>query len=65
MAALSLETVRELLGTTEIPGNEKELQVLCLRMEELLALNGEQWIRENRSLLLEQWQRVIELKTIR
>jgi len=65
MAALSLEKVCELLGTTEIPGNEKELQVLCIRMGELLELNGEQWIRENRSMLLEQWQRMLELKTIR
>jgi hypothetical protein len=43
--------VHELLGTTEVPGNEKELQVLCIRMGELLELNGEQWIRENRSML--------------
>jgi hypothetical protein len=65
MAALSLEKVSELLGTTEIPGSAKELQVLCLRMGELLELNGEQWIRENRSMLLEQWQWVVGLKTIR
>jgi hypothetical protein len=65
MAALSLEKVCELLGTTELPGNEKELQVLCLRMGELLGLNGEQWIRENRSMLLEQWEQVLEAKTIR
>ena len=65
MAALSLEKVRELLGTTEVPGNEKELQVLCIRMGELLELNGEQWIQENRSMLLKQWQGVLEAKTIR
>jgi hypothetical protein len=65
MAALSLEKVCELLGTTEIPGNEKERQALCLRLGELLELNGERWIRENRSMLLEQWQWVVDLKTIR
>jgi hypothetical protein len=65
MEALSLEKVCELLGTTEIPGNEKELDVLRTRMGELLELNGEDWIRENRRMLLDQWQRVAEMRTIR
>ena len=65
MEALSLEKVCELLGTTEIPGNEKELDVLRSRMGELLELNGEDWIRENRRMLLDQWQRVAEMRTIR
>ena len=64
MGMLSLEKVRELLGTTAIPGNEKELQVLAVRLGELLELNGEDWIRANRHMLLDQWQRVVELKTI-
>jgi hypothetical protein len=65
MGMLLLEKVRELLGTTAIPGNEKELQVLAVRLGELLELNGEDWIRANRRMLLDQWQRVVELKTIR
>jgi hypothetical protein len=65
MAALSLEKVHEILKTDDIPGSEKEIRVLCIRMGELLELNGEQWVRENRSLLLEQWQWVVKLKTIR
>jgi hypothetical protein len=64
MGALSLEKVRELLGTTEIPGNEKELQILRIRMGELLELNGEDWIRENRQMLLEQWSCVVDFKTV-
>jgi hypothetical protein len=64
MGMLLLEKVRELLGTTAIPGNEKELQVLAIRLGELLELNGEDWIRANRRMLLDQWQRVVELKTI-
>ena len=64
MGMLSLEKVRELLGTNAIPGNEKELQVLAVRLGELLELNGEDWIRANRRMLLDQWQRVVELKTI-
>ena len=62
---LSLEKVCELLGTAEIPGDEKELEVLRIRMGELSELNGEEWIRENRRMLLDQWQRVVEVKTIR
>jgi hypothetical protein len=64
MNALSLEKVQELLETAEIPGNAKELDVLCTRLGELLDLNGEDWIRENRRMLLDQWQRVVEMKTI-
>ncbi len=65
MGALSLEKVYELLGTTEIPGNDTELRALCIRMSELRDLNGERWIRENRSMLIEQWRQVVELNTIR
>jgi hypothetical protein len=65
MGALSLEKVCELLGTTEIPGNAKELAVLRIRMGELLELNGADWIREHRQMLLEQWRWVVDLKTLR
>jgi hypothetical protein len=65
MGVLSLEMLCELLGTTELPGNAKELQVLAARMGELLELNGEAWVRANRAMLMEQWRRVVELKTIR
>jgi len=65
MSALSLKEVCELLGTTDLPGNERELGVLRIRMAELLDLNGDGWIRENRGMLLAQWRRVVELKTIR
>jgi hypothetical protein len=65
MGALSLEKVCKLLGTVEIPGNAKELEVLRIRIGELVELNGEDWIREHRRMLLEQWQRVVGLGTIR
>jgi hypothetical protein len=65
MGALSLEKVYELLGTTEIPGDEGEIRALCTRLSELLQLNGEQWIRENSQMLLEQWRSVVEQKTRR
>jgi hypothetical protein len=65
MGALSPEKVRELLGTAEIPGNDKELEILRIRMGELLDLNGEEWIREHRRMLLQQWRQVVETGTIR
>jgi hypothetical protein len=65
MGALSLEKVCDLLGTTEIPGNAKELGVLRIRMGELLELNGADWIREHRQMLLEQWRCVVDLQTLR
>jgi hypothetical protein len=33
-------------------------------MGELLELNGEDWIRENRQMLLEQWSCVVDFKTV-
>jgi hypothetical protein len=65
MGALSLEKVCELLGTTEIPGDTREIQALCIRMGELLELNGADWIREHRQMLMEQWRCVVDLKTVR
>jgi hypothetical protein len=65
METLLLGKVCELLGTTEIPGSEKELDVLCTRIGELLELNGEVWIRENRRMLLDQWRQIVEMKIIR
>ena len=65
MAALSLEDVCRLLGASELPGNKKQLKSLCIRIGELRELNGADWIRENREMLLEQWRCVVDLKTIR
>lgn len=65
MKALSLEKVQELLGTVEIPGNSRELAVLRTRLGELLDLNGEGWVLENRRMLLDQWRQVVDMGTIR
>ncbi|MFO7706936.1 MAG: hypothetical protein R6V84_02100 [Desulfobacterales bacterium] len=65
MAAISLETLFDLLGTTDIPGSEAERKALCTRIGELMDLNGAAWIRENRGVLIEQWQSVVEQKPTR
>ncbi len=62
MAELSLEKVSDLLGKQEIPGSENELKILCVRIRELVEMNGEDWVRQNRKKLLKQWEFIIQHK---
>lgn len=64
MPKLSFEAAAELLGTRDIPGNEREIAALCTRLGELLALNGEAWIRSHREMLIAQWRQVVESRLI-
>jgi hypothetical protein len=59
MKTLSLDTVFKLLGTQNIPGSRKELKILCIRVSELVELNGEAWIRENRQKLIDEWYYIV------
>jgi hypothetical protein len=59
MKPLSCEIVFKLLGTQNIPGSPKELEILCIRITELVRLNGENWIRENRQKLIDEWYTII------
>ena len=59
MKPLLLETVFKLLGTQNIPGSPKELKILCIRISELVELNGEEWIRENRQKLIDEWYYIV------
>ena len=55
MKTLNLKNVYTLLGTRSLPGSEKELKILCTRITELVNLNGEKWVEENRQKLLDEW----------
>ena len=55
MKTLNLKKVYTLLGTRDLPGSEKELKILCTRITELVKLNGEKWVAENRQKLLDEW----------
>ena len=55
MKTLPQETVYDLLGTRSIPGTPEELRKLCLRIGELVDMNGEDWVIENRDRLLREW----------
>ena len=65
MEALTLDKLIELLGTDQIPGTEKERAILCVRIGELVAMNGEKWVRQNRDRLLEEWSVVVTSKFIK
>ena len=64
MNELSLEKVYDLLGQDDIPGSAKELDKLCIRIRELVELNGEHWVKENRHLLLTEWEYIVQHKII-
>jgi len=64
MTKIPLDKVFDLLGTQQIPGSEKELKILCIRISELVELNGEKWLKENRQKLLAEWNYVICSATI-
>ena len=59
MAELSLEKVSDLLGTQEIPGSENEIKILRVRIRELVEMNGEAWVRQNRQKLLDEWDYIV------
>ena len=59
MTDLSLEKVFSLLGTQHIKGSEKELQMLCIRIAELVELNGEDWVKESRQSLMDEWEYIV------
>ncbi len=59
MKPLKLDIVFKLLGTQNIPGSPKELEILSFRITELVQLNGEQWIRENQQKLIDEWYYIV------
>jgi hypothetical protein len=44
------------LGTRDIPGEPEALERLAIRVAQLATLNGEDWVRTNRQMLLMQWR---------
>jgi len=59
MKPLPLETVFKLLGTQNIPGSPQELKILCIRISELVELNGPEWIHKNRQKLIDEWYYIL------
>jgi len=63
MEALTPDKLAELLGTRKIPGSDKERAALRIRIGELVALNGEKWVRQNQKRLLDEWSMVVSNRT--
>ena len=59
MNKLSLEKVFDLLGQSEISGSEKELAKLSIRIQELIDANGEDWVKDNSQMLLDEWDYIV------
>ena len=59
MNELSLDEVCDLLDAREIPGSADELKKLCIRIRELVELNGKDWVRANRQKLLDDWGYIV------
>jgi hypothetical protein len=53
---VKLEKIMELLGKPHLPGSQEQLQVLSSRVQELVRLKGEAWVRDHRRDLLGQWR---------
>jgi hypothetical protein len=51
-----LDRLYTYLGTRDLPGEPEALKRLAVRLEELAALNGQEWVRANRDMLLMQWR---------
>jgi hypothetical protein len=60
MIPISQEKLKSLLETDDIPGSPDQQRKLRVRIGELLEINGENWVRENRHALLEQWRCLVE-----
>jgi hypothetical protein len=60
MRPISQDKLKRLLETDSIPGSPEELRKLCVRLGELVEMNGEGWVRENREALLEQWSALVK-----
>ncbi|MBW2408536.1 MAG: hypothetical protein JRF72_01975 [Deltaproteobacteria bacterium] len=59
MDEFSLAKASDLLGTQDIPGSESELKMLCVRIRELVEINGEDWVRQHSQKLLDEWEYIV------
>ena len=65
MPVLTPEKVFELLGVEIIPAEPWQIKKLCRWVEGILSSRGEDYLRENRTEILGQWEQYMknEFKT--
>ncbi len=56
---MALEDPLALLGNRSLAGSPAQLELLAHRLDELAAINGEDWIRRHRDELIRQWESAI------
>ena len=52
--------VEKLLGNN-LPGNEYELEYLVRLTDDMVKEKGEDWVKENREMLIAQWKKILNL----
>ena len=52
---MRIETIAALLDKEDLPGSPAELAILGTRIEELVRLNGRQWVIDHRRELIQEW----------
>ena len=48
-----------LLGEDNLPGTPEELAILATRIDELIRLNGKQWVIDHRRQLIKEWEFIV------
>jgi hypothetical protein len=61
---ISEEIALKLLGVKQVPGSAEQRKKLYTRIGELVELNGEAWVRENREQLLQEWECMVRSKIV-
>jgi hypothetical protein len=56
---ITFEKAKELLGVTDLPGDSQEIKRLLRATDELIKEHGEQWIRDNRTRLVSEWEWIV------
>ena len=56
MPGLTLEKVSAMLGVENIPAEPWQIKKLCRWVEAILRSRGEDYLRENRTEILRQWE---------
>jgi hypothetical protein len=55
MEPFTISQLKEILGVDRIAGTPEQIEIFGIRVAELAALNGRDWVRKNATQLLNQW----------
>ena len=56
---MRIETLSALLESKDLPGTPEELAILGQRIDELIRLNGKQWVIDHRQQLIREWEYIV------